>query len=140
MSNYYYQYTGTISVSSDGGRDLILDDIYDETKPPIAVKVPCSALAEYLSGRGNTDEEERYIPQTWIYDWNLFLQAVIIPSKEKWPPAKVIACADPDRMSDEIVIFGPAELIDTDKPEKMSTEDAAAWLNFQCEFRLRPLN
>ena len=140
MITYYYQYQGTISVSAGGCGSCILDDINDLNKAPVSVQIPCKALAKYLEDRGWTDEEERYIPQTWIYDRNLFLEAVIIPSKTKDRPAKVIACANPDLMSDEIVIFGPADLIDTAEPEEMDRREFSAWLEFRSEFGLRPRN
>lgn len=136
----YYQYQGTISTSEGNGQELILHDISDDSKPPIIVKVFCRDLAKYLVDRSWTDEEERYLRQTWIYDENLYLTAVVIPSVDGWPPAKVIACSDPDTVSNEIIIFGPQELIDTDEPERMSNEDAAAWLDFRCEHCLRPVN
>lgn len=138
--NYYYQYQGTISMSSDNSRSCILDDVYDYKKPPIALTVPCEGLANYLEQRGWTDAEERYLTQTWIYDRNLFLWAVVIPSTDDRAPAKVIACADPDRMSSEIVIFGPEELIESSKPEPISNDDLIDWLNFRGRFGLHPLN
>lgn len=140
MNSYYYQYQGMISMSSERGRSCVLDDVHDYKKPPVAITVPCKKLADYLEKRGWTDDEERYLTQTWIYDRNLFLWAVIIPSADGHTPAKVIACADPDRMSDEIVIFGPKDLIDSVKPEPISGDDFIDWLDFKCRFGLHPLN
>ena len=138
--NYYYQYQGTISMSSNSSRECILDDIHDYKKPPVALTVPCEGLANYLEQRGWTDDEERYLTQTWIYDRNLFLWAVVIPSTDECTPAKVIACADPDRMSDRAVIFGPEELIDSLKPEPMNRDDCIDWLEYRARFGLHPLN
>lgn len=140
MTSYYYQYKGTISVSENGCRSCILGDVRNYDKAPAAVTIPCAGLAKYLNDRGWTDAEERYINQTFIFDRNLFLQAVIIPSGNNNTPAKVIACADPEHMSDEIVIFGPTELIDRPDPEIMDRDDFFAWVNFRNEFGLRPQN
>lgn len=136
----YYQYQGTISTSEGNGQELILHDINNGTQPPIRISVICKGLAKYLNDRGWTDAEERYITQTWIYDWNLCLQAVVIPSSDETRPAKVIACADPDKITEHIVIFGPQELIDTPKPEPMEKEDFFAWWHFRGEHNLRPVN
>lgn len=138
--NSYFKYEGTISVSEGGCYNVILDDIHDNHKPPMAVRIPCKSLAKYLEDRGWTDCEERYITQTWIFDRNLFLQAVIIPSTENGIPAKVIACKDPEMLSDEIVIFGPDALIDVWNPEPMDQDERISWLNFRSHFGLRPLN
>ncbi len=136
----YYQYQGTISVSEGGCRRCILGDINDWNKPPMAIEIPCDALAKYLEDRGWTDAEERYITQTWIFDANLFLCAVIIPSTKEGIPAKVIASKDPNRLSDEMVIFGPEALIDTAEPEPMDQDERIRWLDFRSHFGLSPLN
>jgi hypothetical protein len=106
----------------------------------MALTVPCKGLAKYLEDRGWTDCEERYIAQTWIFDRNLFLQAVIIPSTSLGVPAKVIACKDPERLSDEIVTFGPDDLIDVSEPKQMDHDALISWMDFRIHFGLRPLN
>lgn len=140
MTRDYYLYEGTIGCSEDGCRSIDLDDIHDRDKPPVAIKVPCKGLAEYLEARSWDDAEERYITQGWIYDCNLFLQAVIIPSDKTGWPAKVIACANPDRMSEEAVIFGPEELINDPHPAAMDKDAFHAWLAHRNEYGLRPRN
>lgn len=140
MTTSYYKYEGTISCSENGCRNAILGDVNDFRKPPAAVQIPCKGLAKYLEDRSWTDEEERYLTQKWIFDRNLFLWAVVIPSRTMDRPAKVIACKDPEHMSDEIVIFGPEHLIDSRDPEQMDHDDFLAWLRFRSAFGLRPLN
>lgn len=132
----YYLYEGTISCSESFCRSIILGDINDRDKPPVAIKVPCKELAEYLETRGWDDAEERYITQGWIYDRNLCLQAVIIPSDKAGWPAKVIACKDPDKLSSEAVIFGPEELINEAHPEPMDRDAFKAWLAYRGEYGL----
>lgn len=136
----YYVYEGTIARSENSCRALILEDINDPVKPPVAIKVPCKGLANYLDYRSWQDEEERYITQGWIYDRNLFLQAVIIPSDRPGWPAKVIACANPDRMFDTVVIFGPEDLINNPHPTPMDKDAFSAWLKHRSKYRLIPRN
>ena len=136
----YYQYQGTISVLCKNGYELMLGDVRDFNKPPIIVRVFCRDLAKYLEDRSGTDEEERYIKQTWIYDRNLYLMAVIIPSTKETMPAKVIACANPTMIDDEIRIFGPQELIDTPEPDPMELDQLRAWWSFKNEHNLRTVN
>lgn len=135
-----YQYSGLIGQSEHPGNRIVLDDILDDTEPPVGLSVLCSGLAEYLEDRGWTDEEERYITQTWIYDCNLVLQAVVIPSTEPGIPAKVIACADPSCYSDIVRFFGPVEYITEPDPHPMDRDDYAEWREFQLKYRLLPLN
>ncbi len=136
----YYVYEGTIACSENSCRALILDDSTDLDKPPVAVKVPCKGLANYLDGRSWQDEEERYITQAWIYDRNLFLQAVIIPSNKPGWPAKVIACRNPERMDEDAVIFGPEDLINDPHPAPMDRDAFSAWLKHRSEYHLIPRN
>lgn len=136
----YYLYVGTIGQSEGGCRNIVLDDINDMDKPPVAIKVPCKELAEYLEARSWDDAEERYITQDWIYDHNLSLQAVIIPSSRAGWPAKVIACKDPDRCASEAVIFGPEELINDAQPGPMDRDALTAWLAHRSEYGFRPRN
>ena len=136
----YYLYEGTISCSENSCRSIILGDINDMDKPPVAIKVPCKELAAYLDARSWNDAEERYITQGWIYDRNLFLQAVILPSDKPGWPAKVIACANPDRMFETAVIFGPEDLINDPHPAPMDRDAYTAWLAHRSEHGLRPRN
>lgn len=136
----YYLYEGTISCSENFCRSIILGDINDMDKPPVAIKVPCKELAAYLDARSWDDAEERYITQGWVYDRNLFLQAVIIPSDKAGWPAKVIACANPDRMVETAVIFGPEELIKEAHPGPMDRDAFKAWLAYRGEYGLHLRN
>lgn len=136
----YYLYEGTIECSLGGCRNITLGDINDMDKPPVALKVPCKGLAEYLEARSWDDAEERYLTQGWIYDHNLFLQAVIIPSNKAGWPAKVIACANPDRMFEDAKIFGPEELINDPRPAPMDEAAFHEWLRHRSEYGLRPRN
>ncbi|MEA4896543.1 MAG: hypothetical protein VB064_14970 [Oscillospiraceae bacterium] len=67
----------------------------------------------------------------WYFDRNLFLYRIEVPSSNERIPAKVITQAD--FISDELVIFGPQDYIETDSPEPMSTEQSYA----SCEYRYR---
>lgn len=136
----YFLYEGTISEGEGGFRSIVLGDINDMDKPPAAIKVPCKALAAYLEARSWDDAEERYIPQGWLYDSCLFLQAVIIPSSKPGWPAKVIACKDPDHYCGEVVIFGPKELINEPQPAPMDRDAFLAWSDHCCKFYLHPRN
>lgn len=139
MKNYY-SYVGTISVAEGGCRSIILDDIRDDDVPPVAIRVPCTELAEYLEDRSWDDAEERYISQYWIYDSCLFLQAVVIPGDVPGIPAKVIACKDPERISGEMVIFGPEDLLNDVSPRSMDENAFRAWMEYRNTFGLRPRN
>lgn len=130
-----YAYHGTLSEISRPGNDIVLGDIYDDNKPPVWIKVN-NAMHTYLWERGWTDDEERYITSKWVYDNCLMLQYIEIPSTREGWPAKVIAMADPTRISMEMVIFGPSELIDTAKPEPMSIEEHDRWIAFRQEHNL----
>lgn len=137
---YYYQYQGTIGESENGCRRIVLDDVRSYDRPPCALQVPCRAMQGYLENRSWTDDEERYLTQIWIYDRNLFLQAVVIPGDREGIPAKVIACADPDRFSDEMVIFGPSPLLNEEEPKSMDADAFHEWIRFRNRFGLRPRN
>lgn len=130
-----YAYYGTLSEISHPGCDIVLDDIYHDSKPPVWLKVN-NEMHTYLWERGWTDDEERYIKSKWVYDNCLMLQFIEIPSTKENRPAKVIAMADPSRFSTDIVIFGPTELINTDKPEPMSIEELERWIAFKQEHNL----
>jgi hypothetical protein len=136
----YYLYEGTISQSLDGCRRITLRDARNDDKPPVALWVPCKGLAQYLEARSWCDEAERYLTQGWIYDSNLFLQAVVIPGSLPGIPAKVIACRDLTRYPMDAVVFGPEELLNTDAPESMGPEAFQDWLEFRTAFRLCPRN
>lgn len=139
MSSYYYLYEGTIGVAEGGYRSIELCDINDWDKPPVALRVPCAELAKYLEARGGCDAEERYITQAWIYDRNLCLQAIWIPGDRPGIPAKVIACKDPERLSGEIVIFGPSELL-AEAAASMDMDAYRDFLLYRNEYGLRPRN
>ena len=136
----YYLYVGTLSVSEGFGQSIILGDLHDPDKPPVALKVPCRALARYLDARSTEDAEERYITQGWLYDRNLFLQAVVIPSSKAGWPAKVIACSDPEQLSMDALIFGSEELIKDRDPEPLGKDAYQQWLEYRNAFGLRPRN
>ena len=136
----YYLYVGTLSMSEGYGQSIILADLSDKDKPPLALKVPCRALAKYLDARSTEDAEERYITQGWLYDRNLFLQAVVIPSNKAGWPAKVIACSNPEEISMDAVIFGSEELIEDREPEPLGEDAFRKWVEYRNTFGLRPRN
>ena len=132
-----YKYTGT--VSSFGCQryapgaplhmDLILSDLNDDEKAPVRIEA-IGGMAEYINKIEMTDAEERYISATWYYDSLLMLHAIEIPSTEPGQPAKIIAVLDP--LAPEASIFGPAEYIETSKPEPMDRDQRYAWYSFRC--------
>ena len=128
-----YKYEGTISQSTDCCRDIILGDIHDWSKPPVRLTVPSKALAKYLEDRGWTDDEERYITAEWYYDRNLFLRYVVIPSGEAHRPAKIITTTD--GFLGDLLIFGPVEHIQTDKPDPIPWEDLSNWYDLRATIR-----
>lgn len=128
-----YKYQGTVSCFSfkDNGHkasaDIVLGDIHDWEKAPTRIEA-FGGLAKYISAIEGTDAEERYIKADWYYDRNLYLHRIEIPSSDG-RIAKVITQAD--FLSDELVVFGPQDYIETDSPEPMDREQSAAW----CEYR-----
>lgn len=130
-----YKYHGTVGCISfkDNGykakADIVLNDIGDWDKAPTRIEA-FGGLANYINEIECTDAEERYIKADWYYDCNLYLHRIEIPSSNEYKPAKVIT--QDDFLSDEVVIFGPQDYIETDSPEPMGSEQVAAW----CEFRV----
>lgn len=128
-----YKYQGTVSSFSfkDNGykasADIVLGDINDSDKAPTRIEA-FGGLAKYINDIEWTDVEERYINANWYYDSNLYLHRIEIPTKDG-RIAKIITQAD--FLSDELVIFGPQEYIDTDSPEPMDSEQSAAWYEFR---------
>lgn len=77
-----------------------------------------------------TDAEERYIQSDWYYNRNLFLRRIDAPNSGSIP-AKVTTQAD--FLSDELVLFGPQDYIETDSLEPMNNEQHTAWLRYRSE-------
>lgn len=130
-----YAYKGTLSQIGGGDHEIVLCDVWNDAQPPVKITAN-TAMHHYLWERGNTDDEERYIKQTWVYDRCLLLQYIEIPSTRQGWPAKVIASADPTRVSMDMEIFGPTDLITTDKPEPMSSEEFQRWQDFRQQHNL----
>lgn len=130
-----YAYQGTVSCFSftDNGHkaraDIVLGDTHDWEKAPTRIEA-FGGLAKYLNAIEGTDAEERYFKADWYYDRNLYLHRIEIPMPDG-RIAKVITQAD--FLSDELVVFGPHDYIETDSPEPMDREQSAAWY----EYRLR---
>lgn len=130
-----YCYEGTLSSiqyhknpgAAIGWADVILRDNNDDAKPPIRLETH-GALAEYLNKRCWTDEEERYLPQRWYYDGNLFLRRVEVLEAHGIAPAKIITTDGP--LSDMLLVFGPQELIDTRRPEAMTKTEATRMADY----------
>ncbi len=133
--NQLYKYQGTVSSFSYdskgcGSADIVLGDVTDYwDKAPVRIQA-FGGMAKYINEIEWTDAEERYLKADWYYDRNLYLQRIEIPSKNESIPAKIITQAD--FLSDDLVIFGPQDYIETDSPEPMGREQCAAW----CEYRL----
>ena len=127
-----YNYTGTLSEIGNRDTEIVLGDIMDWSKPPVKITANKS-MHKYLLDRSWTDDEEKYLRSNWVYDRCLILNYIEIPSDRPGWPAKVIASADPTRVSMDIVVFGPVERIKTSHPEPMSQEELERW----CAFRER---
>lgn len=130
-----YTYKGTLSEISNMGNDIVLSDVWNDAQPPVRIRAN-TAMHDYLGSRSCTDEEEKYIKSNWVYDRCLLLQYIEIPSTRPGWPAKVIAIADPTRVSIDLVIFGPGELVSTSKPEPMSREEFQRWQDFRSQHDL----
>lgn len=122
-----FKYVGTIGVSSDGCRDIVLDDIRDWNKAPVRLTVISKAMAGYLEARSWTDAEERYINAVWYYDRNLFLRRMEIPSSDEQIPAKAFFVDD---RTGNMYLFGPDEYIDEVNPAPMSRDDWRQYREF----------
>lgn len=131
-----YKYTGTVSILSYSRPspdalpfvDLVLADLDDDNKAPVKIEAT-GGLADYINAIEGTDAEERYITADWYYDRMLYLHRIEIPSMELGKPAKIIAQHDP--FEPGVSIFGPADYIETSKPEPMNKEQYGAWLSFR---------
>lgn len=130
-----YSYKGTLSELNNGDNEIILSDVWNDEQPPIKIRAN-KALHEYLWSRSCTDAEERYIKANWVYDRCLLLQYIEIPSLRPGWPAKVIANADPTRVSMDMLIFGPTDLINSDDLEPMSREELLRWESFRAQHNL----
>ena len=142
MIRKLYKYTGSISSFSYRRNspeavpsvDMILYDINDDDKAPIRISA-AGGLADYINAIEWTDAEERYLASDWYFDHLLSLHRIEVPSTEPGKPAKIIA--QHDTIDREASIFGPAEYIETDKPEPMSREQQSAWYAFNAEDEYR---
>lgn len=117
-----YKYTGTISEVSFRNRtacDIKLYDMNDRDKAPTRLEV-FGALGKYILDIEGTDAEERYIPNDFYFDDNLYLWRIEVPGGCDWP-AKIIT-QSPDDI-DQLEIFGQQSYIKTSKPESMSREE-----------------
>lgn len=117
-----YKYTGTISEVSFRNRtacDIKLYDMNDRDKAPTRLEV-FGALGKYILDVEGTDAEERYIPNDFYFDDNLYLWRIEVPGGCDWP-AKIIT-QSPDDI-DQLEIFGQQDYIKTSKPESMSREE-----------------
>lgn len=118
-----YKYTGTISEVSFRNRtacDIKLYDMNDRDKAPTRLEV-FGALGKYILDIEGTDAEERYIPNVFCFDDNLYLWRIEIPGGEVGRPAKIIT-QSPDNI-DQLEIFGQQDYIQTSKPEFLLVED-----------------
>lgn len=137
-----YKYTGTVSGFSYRRNSptalpfvtLELHDMGDDDKAPIRVEA-VGGLADYINKIEGTDVEERYLSADWYYDSNLFLHRIEVPSTEPDKPSKIIAQHDP--IEPQVTIFGPAEYIETSRPEPMCNEQRRAWYDYNAEDEYR---
>ena len=131
-----YKYTGTVasisyhknSLDALPFADLVLYDQGDDNKAPVRIEAT-GGLADYINAIEGTDAEERYLTADWYYDRMLYLHRIEIPSTEPGKPAKIIVQHEP--IEPGVSIFGPADYIETNKPEPMDKEQRAAWYSFQ---------
>lgn len=131
-----YKYRGTVSGSSSSDKkvvSIILHDIHDSEKAPTRIEV-FGGMAKYIYEIEMTDAEERYLNADYFFDNNLYLHRIEIPSSNEYTPAKVITQGN--LLSEELVIFGPQEYIETRTPEPMDNEQFTAWCRFRVEHRV----
>jgi hypothetical protein len=136
---YRYTYAGTIARSCyrKSPNDCTIGEVVlynrrnEQDIAPAMLEVS-GGLADYLKQLGYTDDEERYITCVYGFGWNLNLDYVLVPAKDSFRPAKVIAN---DGLG--VRIFGPAEHITTDNPPPMSEDAYRAWIEFRNEYSLR---
>ena len=91
-----YRYRGTVGVMSAMGQtaeEITLYDSSDDSKAPTRLNI-YGGLAKYIYELEMTDAEERYLDADYVYDWNLTLVRIEIPSKVPNIPAKIIAQQD----------------------------------------------
>lgn len=142
MIRKLYKYTGSISSFSYRRNspeavpvvDMILGDINDDDKAPIRISA-AGGLADYINAIEWTDAEERYLASDWYYDDLLYLHRIEVPSTEPGKPAKIIA--QHEAIDREASIFGPAEYIETSKPEPMDDQQRRAWYDYNAEDEYR---
>ena len=126
-----YRYRGTVAVMSAMGQtaeEITLYDSSDDSKAPTRLNI-YGGLAKYIYELEMTDAEERYLDADYVYDWNLALVRIEIPSKVPNIPAKVIA--QQELPGHGIVIFGPQEYINTPEQEPMDKEQRLAWVKWK---------
>ena len=122
-----YRYHGSVGVMSAVGQtaqEITLYDSNDDIEPS-------GGLAKYIYELELTDAEERYLDADYVYDWNLALVRIEIPSTNPNIPAKIIA--QQELLEHGIVIFGPQEYIETPEPEPMDKEQHLEWLKWRNE-------
>lgn len=138
MKHKLYTYTGTVSCFSYERRtpsalpSMVLDlwDLTDRNKAPIRIEAT-GGLADYINAIEGTDAEERYLSATWVYDHNLYLHRIEVPSTEPGRPAKIIAVHD--TLSRTVDIFGPADYIESRTPAPMDPQQLHAWCAYRAE-------
>ena len=127
----FYKYSGTIAaMGCDGNRHVEYIKLFDMTdfdKAPTRLEV-FGALGKYIWDIEGTDAEERYIPNDFYFDDNLYLWRIEIPGGCDWP-AKIIT-QSPDDI-DQLEIFGEREYIETSKPKSMPGEEVNRWLMWE---------
>jgi hypothetical protein len=127
-----YKYTGTISEVSFRNRtacDIKLYDMNDRDKAPTRLEV-FGALGKYILDIEGPDAEERYIPNDFYFDDNLYLWRIEVPGGCDWP-AKIIT-QSPDDI-DQLEIFGQQDYIQTDKSASMPGEEWYRWVMWERE-------
>ena len=125
-----YRYKGTLSEINNYDNLIVVSSKTDYNKAPVMLRV-MPAMHKYLMDISNTDAEEKYTDKTWIFDGNLLVQAIVIPSADSIVPAKVIALSNLKRIANEIDVFGPQEVIEVANPEPMSRDEAQRWISYR---------
>lgn len=122
-----YKYRGTAHAYGGSSEIVEFGNIYED-KPPVLLKVS-KPLLKYISDIGGTDAEERYIPSYYCYGDMLTVTRIEVPGDMDGIPAKIITCED--IWSEDVVIFGEQEYIETSKPKSMSWEELARWRDWK---------
>lgn len=136
-----FKYTGTVyclTIRNGVADTVTLYNSGDESVAPVRLDVR-GALANYLREFESTDEEERYMPLNWYFDFNMLLRRIEVPghatpdSGLSGFPAKVVTQSLDE--PDELIWFGPHKFINELAPLPMDFKDRCDWFDWKKEHK-----